>query len=492
MYKATNFYAMLGVPIDATPKEIRQAYHLAARRMHPDVNKDPNAETNFLSIQRAYETLNDPNKRTRYDNHKSFEAEVPPVTIHTIYSRPSLVQLDESQLIYSLLEVRPTKTQKEISTPPLNLCLVLDRSTSMEGTRLQVVKETAIDLLSQLYQKDIFSIVAFSDHAEVLIPSGTRIDRRTAENKIRSIQAGGSTEIYRGLEAGYKEIRRNLRPSNINHLILITDGRTYGDEGECLEIATQSGALGIGLSGLGIGSQWNDTFLDNLAALTSGNSAYVSSMSDIAEFLRSKVRSLGQVFAEGVTLDVNTGPDIEIRYAFRLDPDIASLDPTPPLPLGNIQIEMALKVILEILVPKIPSQSHPITLAEGSLRMTIPSRSIPIYNMRILLSRPVNATPDPEPPPLEIMLATERITLYRLQERARDEVTAGDIGNATRRLENLASHLLSRGQHKLAQTVQQEAKHLQRENTYSEDGEKQIKYGTRSLTLPDLSDGKIL
>ena len=182
----------------------------------------------------------------------------------------------------------------------------------------------------------------------------------------------------------------------------------------------------------------------------------------------------------------------KLKYAFRLEPEISSLELNPPFPLGNIHHDVPLRVILEFLVPKIPSGTNQVTLAEGSLRLTIPSREIPLYNMRLILGRPVTTTPSTNPPPQEIMIATERITLYRMQDKARNEYGAGDIEKATRHLENLASRLISHGQHKLAQTVSNEVENLRQQNMYSEDGEKKIKYGTRALLLPGYIDGKIL
>jgi Ca-activated chloride channel family protein len=245
-----NYYVLLGIPRNASQDEIRRAYLTAARRLHPDVNKDPNAGTVFLSIQQAYETLNNPEERAKYDKDQTFESEDSPIKINTIYSRPSLVQLDEPQLIYALIEIKPRKSRTEFNAPPLNLCLVLDRSTSMQGARLEIVKDTAIDLTQQLSPRDLLSIVTFSDNPEVLVPSGMLLDQRTIENRIRSLRAGGGTEIFRGMKAGYQELRKNLRPSYINHLILITDGRTYGDEEDCLDIATQSASI------------WESVFLD--------------------------------------------------------------------------------------------------------------------------------------------------------------------------------------------------------------------------------------
>jgi DnaJ-class molecular chaperone len=63
-----DYYAILGVPRNATDKEIKQAYRRLARQYHPDVNpNDKNAEARFREINEAYTVLQDPEKRKRYD-----------------------------------------------------------------------------------------------------------------------------------------------------------------------------------------------------------------------------------------------------------------------------------------------------------------------------------------------------------------------------------------------------------------------------------------
>jgi curved DNA-binding protein len=64
---ARDFYEVLGVPTDATPEQVQQAYRRLARRYHPDVNKDPAAEERFKEVSEAYEVLSDPDTRRRYD-----------------------------------------------------------------------------------------------------------------------------------------------------------------------------------------------------------------------------------------------------------------------------------------------------------------------------------------------------------------------------------------------------------------------------------------
>lgn len=62
-----DYYKIMGLAKDASPEEIKRAYRKLARKYHPDVSKEPNAEAKFKELGEAYEVLKDPKKREAYD-----------------------------------------------------------------------------------------------------------------------------------------------------------------------------------------------------------------------------------------------------------------------------------------------------------------------------------------------------------------------------------------------------------------------------------------
>jgi len=97
--------------------------------------------------------------------------------------------------------------------------------------------------------------------------------------------------------------------------------------------------------------------------------------------------------------------------------------------------------------------------------------------------REVHETPSSDPPPTKILTALSRLTLYRMQERARVAADGGEYSSASRHLQNLATHLLSQGENSLAKSVLLEADSLERMHAWTASGNKDIKYNTRALLL---------
>src|SRR5512133_1431027 len=337
MLPKQDYYALLGVARNASQEEIKRAYFEAAQKLHPDKNTAAGETELFLDVQQAYEVLSNPKRRTQYDATLPPEKKIIlPYNYNILYSRPNLIRLQEPQMLYLILELEAPNEAKQSPAPPLNVCLVLDRSTSMKGEKMDVVKAAAIQVLRSLRPQDVLSIVTFSDRAEVVIPAAYYQERSRLEAKIQMIQPSGATEIYQGLEAGVREVMRSLDTRRVNHVILLTDGHTYGDEQQCLALASKLAEHGIGVSGMGIGQEWNDIFLDVLATRTGGSSAYISQPQDIKRLLLEKFNALAQTYAEDLALTLQPVEGVDLSYAFRLQPDPSPIPHESPLRLGTI------------------------------------------------------------------------------------------------------------------------------------------------------------
>jgi len=483
MGEVLNFYEILGLPFEASFEEIRGAYFAAARRMHPDINPDRSVHEEFLKIQKAYETLSNQDRRLAYNNSLNRETVASIYAYRFLTSRNQISPRQESQLIYGFLNFSSAGEIEVSRKLPRYISLVIDRSTSMKGDRMDTVKANVLQLFKKLNPQDVVSVVAFSDRAELLLPPTRAEHLQRSEYSILSINPSGGTEIFHGLDLGYKQLTTFANGSNNPHLILLTDGHTYGDEEKCYALARNAGDKGIVISGLGIGSEWNDEFLDKLASLSGGNSSYIKSSHELAEFLEKTIGVKHEIFANNIRIEFSMDANVKMNYAFRISPQTNEIVNQEILPLGVLCYGEELSLLCEFEVEHLPSGKDEIKIIDGWMYFNLPGEDTP---RRVYLSKNVFVRPAKEDwqPPAEIVKALSKLNLYKMHEKIRDHVKTGNIDGATQYLKNLATNLLSIGNIDLAKVVIRESEHIQKYQQLSQDGDKRIKYGTRSLLLP--------
>jgi Ca-activated chloride channel family protein len=481
-----DYYAILGVPRNASEEDIRRAYREAALRLHPDKNEGPEATELFLQVNRAYELLSDADQRVAYDQElKEFEAEMiskASFGAKVIQSRTKLLQLDEPQVHYLLIDIEPSQDLPEIR-PPINLAIVIDRSTSMRGRRLDHLRNATLKIMSRLNEGDSTSIIAFSDRAELVVSPDQARDNAVARARLSLLQAGGGTEIAQGLRMGLGEIDRYFSREGINHLILLTDGRTYGDENECVQMADAAAVQGITIHGIGIGSDWSDRLLDSLASRTGGSVAFLDTPEAIVDVMEDIFEKLGHTVASRLRLEGSVAQQVDLRSTFRLLPEPMPMGDSLPLTLGNLPRDGIVRVLLEMVIHPIGKLSE-LTLAHFTIDGDILGKRDESVPLPLEVRIPVSDEPDTEPPSEEITAALSQISLYRMQEKARHEAELGQSAQAARRLENLATQLLASGERELAKSALNEADRLAHSRQFSSEGEKVLKYGTRALMIP--------
>ncbi len=484
-----DYYAILGIPTDADERTIKQAYRQLARRFHPDTSEEEQAVERFREIQEAYECLSDPLQREVYDHWRRQQGwDRPlPLTLRLTASQSTLACLGEPQVLYVLVELCASD-QVEGKRLPLNLGLVLDRSTSMKGARLQQAREAAQYILDQAGPEDVLSLVAFSDYAELILPGRRGMDKAAARSAINSLRAGGGTEILRGLKLGLQEVERwhtDSAGNQISHLILLTDGQTYGDEAGCLELARYAGERYIPITTMGVGSDWNEKLLDQIATLSGspGGAFYIDSAAKIARVFHDRIQALGSTFAHGVVLSVHVGDRVTLKEAFLVSPQINPLHFTDDrVLLGSLERKYPQAVILELLIGSHSPGLY--RLLQVDVEAQVPAVGSQPVRARQELTLAFEAKPDRrEAVPPDIVSAMGKLIIFKMQERAMAEIEIGLIESAVDRLKTMATRLLNLGETELARAALLEAGRLAHTGSLSSEGRKKLHYGTRGLSI---------
>ncbi|HLF27019.1 MAG TPA: VWA domain-containing protein [Anaerolineae bacterium] len=490
MLQEPDYYDILGVPQNASGEEIKRAYRTLVRQHHPDVQNAPGTTLLFRQVQEAYEILSDSQRRAAYDRQigdagLGFDALF---ALNLQASREMAPILPEEQVLYILFDVKAAKAISKAQRLPLNLCLVIDRSTSMQGPRLDQVKAAAHQLIDALSESDSLAVVAFSDRAEIVWPSQSVGDAIRAKARVSAIQAAGGTEILQGLKLGLEELEKRRRAQSINHLILLTDGQTYGDEEKCLELALDAKRRNVGISAMGIGEDWNDQLLDAIASRSGGASHYIASVTDVQAIMKERLQGLTALYGDEIRLALRFNENVSLRGAFRLSPYIQRIDRDgDDLVIGTLQADTAVTGLLEVIV----GQQNPGRQRVVQIELTGNVPALERTGERV--RRNVTLTFSNEPPPAQpvppsLLNALAKITIFQMQESAWQSLEQGDVATATQRLETMATRLLDLGEHQLARAALLEAGRLARSGHLSPGGQKTIKYGTRSLSLASVKD----
>jgi uncharacterized protein YegL len=410
----------------------------------------------------------------------------PGIRLQRTLSRTVLGESSEPQLLYVLLEAAPEGLAAQLPKLPLNLCLVIDRSSSMRGERLNQVKEAAGKIIDQLSQDDYFSLVVFNDRADVVAPAQRVTDKSDLKRALGMVEAAGGTEMANGMALALQEIQKPMLTRGISRLMLLTDGRTYGDESRCVEIARRAQGRGIGLTALGIGTEWNEDLLETMTARENSRAQYIASAQEITTVFADELKRMHSIFAQQVRIQLAARPGGMVRAFDRVRPFIAPVQIAEEADLrwagslGDWPGSDVHAFLIEIVAPQLGVGDHP--LLKITLRYDLPGA-----NLREQAAEEIiRVTVKPADQVIYQVDSTvkywlERLVAYRLQSSAWQDVEAGRLDEATRRLQMAGTRLFEAGEVALAQTVQEEATRLLRSGSASDEGRKRIKFGTRGL-----------
>ncbi|HUL53318.1 MAG TPA: VWA domain-containing protein [Opitutaceae bacterium] len=191
--------------------------------------------------------------------------------------------------------------------PPVNLALVIDRSGSMSGEKIEKAREAALEVLRHLSSDDIFSLVAYESGVQTLIPAQPVGNGRAIERAIRSIQPGGNTALFAGVSQGAAEVRKYFESSCVNRIVLLSDGLANVGPSSPEDLGRLGTALlqeGISVTTVGLGLGYNEDLMTRLAQRSDGNTYFVEASADLPRIFAAELGDVLNVVARRVVIEI--------------------------------------------------------------------------------------------------------------------------------------------------------------------------------------------
>jgi Ca-activated chloride channel family protein len=202
---------------------------------------------------------------------------------------------------------------------PMNLAVVLDRSGSMQGAKIEKARQAACVAIDHLDDNDYFSLVIFDNDTEVLLPPervGGDRHRDELKSRIDRIRPGGGTAIYAGVTLGAKQVRRNLEKEFVNRVILLSDGLANVGPSRTSDLAALGRDLrhdGLSVTTVGLGDDYNEDLMTALAEASNANYYYVRDAEKLPGIFAEELGAARSIVARGVTIRITVPAGVRLK-----------------------------------------------------------------------------------------------------------------------------------------------------------------------------------
>jgi Ca-activated chloride channel family protein len=202
--------------------------------------------------------------------------------------------------------------------PPVNLAFVLDRSGSMAGRRkLELAKHGVLEALDRLEPTDRFCVVTYDQEIDVVVAStqASAEARRLAVDALAQVGPRGSTNLGEGWLRGAEQVAGHLQAEGVNRVLLLTDGLAnigITDVAQLADHAAQLRKRGVATSTIGVGEDFDEMLLQQMADAGGGHFYFAGSLVEIRDHLTSEVGEAMDVSVRDATLTVTSPKGVSI------------------------------------------------------------------------------------------------------------------------------------------------------------------------------------
>ena len=254
-----------------------------------------------------------------------------------------------------LVELTAPDDVRRQSRPESTLQIVLDRSGSMAGGRLDAAKTALLALVDRLDPCDRFGLVTFDHHASVIVPAGPLTDKMAVKRAISDIREGGSTDLSGGYFRGLQEARRVAGQGGAT-LLLISDGHANAglcDPQQLGDVARKARTDKITTTTVGMGLGYDERLLSAIAAGGAGNEHFAENADTAVTLIAGEVDGLLSMAVQAGALLVKMSPYVRGVQVLNELPSIVAVPEGLLVELGSLYAGETRKLVITFDVPAI-------------------------------------------------------------------------------------------------------------------------------------------
>lgn len=263
-----------------------------------------------------------------------------------------IIEAGRKQTTFLKIALTGFKLDDQEDRTPANIAIVLDKSGSMRGNKLENAKEAAKMAVDLLNENDIISIISYDSTVNVLVPATKVSDKTSIHRAISRMRSNGNTALFAGVSKGAAEIRKFLSKDRVNRVILLSDGQANVGPSTATELGELGASLskdGITVTTIGLGTGYNEDLMANLAGFSDGNHAFVENAEDLAKVFKYEFGDVLSVVAQDVEIIIKLNKDIRpIRILGR---DGTILGQMVKTNMSQLYSEQEKYLLLEVEVP---------------------------------------------------------------------------------------------------------------------------------------------